>query len=77
IRDSPGAVIRQSVGLMAAGAGRGKREEAKGAAFAATSALERLAEALHEEAGHGPHPWTKCSRCLDLMGVTAIGVRHG
>ncbi|NBD11803.1 hypothetical protein [Corallococcus silvisoli] len=62
---------------MAAGAGRGKREEAKTVAFAGVDALERLAEALHAEAGHGPHPWTKCSRCLDLMGVASIGVRHG
>jgi hypothetical protein len=72
----PGDVIRQSLGVMAAGSGRQRKEEAKAAAFAAAAAFERLASALHDEAGHGPVEWAKCSRCLDLMGVASIGVRH-
>ncbi len=62
---------------MVAGSGRQRKEEAKVAGFAATAAMERLAAALHEEAGHGDFEWTRCSRCLDLMGVTTLGVRHG
>ncbi|MBN9687161.1 MULTISPECIES: hypothetical protein [unclassified Corallococcus] len=62
---------------MAAGSGRQRKEEAKLAAFKATADLEKLVEALHDEAGHGPFPWTRCSHCLDLMGVKSMGVRNG
>ncbi|MFP2898780.1 hypothetical protein [Corallococcus sp. 4LFB] len=62
---------------MAAGSGRERKETAKVAAFAAVGAMERLCEVLHVEAGHGDFAWTKCSRCLELMGVAAMEVVRG